>query len=56
MKVKQLIELLEKCDPEFEVNTGHVIGETTNYWVTDVEQFEVSLAYPEGEVLLITSE
>tara|TARA_R110000787_G_scaffold96267_2_gene199545 strand:+ start:286 stop:477 length:192 start_codon:yes stop_codon:yes gene_type:complete len=63
MNVKELIEKLQKCDPELQVNTWRnqfspEECDVTNYWVTHVEEYPLgSSGYEEdGEVLLITSE
>jgi len=59
MTVKELIKRLQECNQELEVNTfkGNS-DDSTNYWVTDVEEFSKGNSgyEEEGEVLLITQE
>jgi len=60
MKVKELIEKLQQCDPDLEINTYRDDFEcdATNYWVTDIQEYKKGSSGHEedGEVLLITSE
>jgi|15BtaG_2_1085339.scaffolds.fasta_scaffold27034_1 hypothetical protein len=58
MTVQELIHELQFCDPDSEVNTVMSgSDDPTNYWVVEVEEYRKgSSGYPEGEVLLITSE
>jgi hypothetical protein len=59
MKVKELINLLQQCDKNLEVNTYNTNSDDpTNYWVIGIEEFpKGSSGYDQdGEVMIITSE